>query len=193
MTCDESAEIISLTFNAPVVAAFTFLVLLASEKAPNFLGLVVITVTFGTIIPLGIIYFLSKHGVIPDFYASHRETRAVPFVGAISSYLAGAIVLFLAEAPPIVTALMLCYFGNSLVMMLVSLKWKISVHASGISGPATALVYALGVQALPVFVLLIPVGWARMKLKAHTLVQFLVGALLTIATTWIQLEIYLKL
>lgn len=193
MDSEEAAELISLMFNAPIVASFTFLSLLFFEQPPSFTQIIVITLTFGTIVPLVTIYYLSKQGIIPDVYASQKESRAIPFVGAILSYIIGAIVLVLTGAPPIATALMLCYFGNSLIMMLVSSKWKISVHASGITGPATVLIYALGVSGFLLMLLVIPVGWARIRLHAHTLGQVLAGALLTVATTWLQLEVYLML
>ena len=193
MTSREMAEAISHIFSAPVVAALTFVVLIVLVKAPNPLILIMISLTFGTAVPLILLYFLSRKGIIPDLYASKRESRAIPFIGAILSYLLGAIFLLAAEAPPIVTAVMLCYLGNSLIMMLVTLKWKISIHTSGITGPATALAYFLGVWALLFFGLVIPVGWARIKLKAHNITQVTAGALLTIVVTWLQLGIYLRL
>jgi len=193
MTSGEMAEVISQVFSAPVVAALTFVVLIVSVKASNLMILIMISLTFGTAVPLILLYLLSRKGIIPDLYASKRESRAIPFIGAILSYLLGAIFLLVTEAPSIVTAVMLCYLGNSLIMMLVTFKWKISIHTSGITGPATALTYFLGVWALLFFGLAIPVGWARIKLKAHTLTQATAGALLTIVATWLQLGIYLRL
>jgi membrane-associated phospholipid phosphatase len=78
-------------------------------------------------------------------------------------------------------------------MMLISIRWKISIHASGITGPVTVLTYSLGVVGLFLFGLTVPVGWARIRLGVHTLSQVVAGALLTIATTWLQLRIYLTL
>jgi hypothetical protein len=94
-------------------------------------------------------------------------------------------------APRTVTALMLCYFGNSFIMMLINWKCKISVHASGITGPATALVYSIGLIALPFMLLVLPVGWARIELKAHTPLHVWTGDLLTIPITWFQFAVYL--
>jgi hypothetical protein len=193
MNSKEAAEFLSHVFNAPVVAAFTFLILLISEEPSNLLVLTTISLAFGTVIPLMLLYLLSLKGIIPDIYASERESRTVPFLAAMLSYLLGAVALLAVEAPPIITAVMLCYLGNSLVMTLITLKWKISVHTSGIAGPATALTYSLGIGALFFLGLVIPVGWARIKLRAYTPAQVLAGALVTIATTWLQLGIHLML
>ena len=67
------------------------------------------------------------------------------------------------------------------------------MHASGIAGPLTALIYVVGLTAIPFLLLVVPVGWARLKLKAHTPAQVVAGVLLTIVTTWIQLGIYVPI
>jgi len=192
MTSEKSASMISLVFNPAVIAAFTFLILLSPLRdIQAFLSLLVICITFGTLVPLVMMYQLSRRGLISDFYVSEKEERAKPFVGAITSYVVGSIALLLVRAPTIVTALMLCYVGNTALMMLITLRWKISVHASGIAGPTTALVYGVGIWTAVFFAILFPVGWARLRLKAHTPWQMLAGALVTITATWIQLIIYI--
>jgi membrane-associated phospholipid phosphatase len=194
MVSEKPASVISLVFNPAVVAAFAFLILLYPVQ-PNQTSLMLlgICVTFGTVVPLVMIYQFSKRGLISDFYISEKDERAKPFAGAAASYIVGSAALLLLRAPSMVTALMFCYAGNTAMMMLITLRWKISVHASGIAGPATALVYGIGTWAGVFFVLLIPVGWARLRLKAHTPWQILTGALVTIAATWIQLTIFFSI
>lgn len=187
------AEGISLLMNAPIFAFITFLLLLLSIRTPNFPAILTTVLLFGTIGPLILVYLLSRRGIIPDYYASERETRTVPFFGAALSYLLGALILSSLTAPLIITALMLCYGVNTFIMMIINLKWKISIHASGITGPATFLFYSFGLIAIPFFLLVLPVGWARLRLRAHTPAQVLAGALLTIAITWLQLMTYLGL
>jgi membrane-associated phospholipid phosphatase len=184
------AEIVTHIFNPPVVAAPTFLYLILLERPANSLMLALIILFFATLLPLTMVVILSRQGIIPDIWASERESRVIPFTGAIISYLLGAAILVAARSPVPITSLMLCYVGNTLVMMLISLRWKISVHASGIAGPLTALVYLLGTIALPLLLLILLVGWARLKLKAHTIAQVATGALLTILTTWVQMGVY---
>ena len=185
---------ISLVFNPAVIAAFTFLILLYPLRdIQAFLSLLGICITFGTLVPLVMMYQLSRRGLISDFYVSEKEERAKPFAGAIASYVVGSIALLLVRAPTIVTALMLCYVGNTVIMMLITIRWKISVHASGIAGPTTALVYGVGIWTAVFFAILLPVGWARLRLKAHTPWQMLAGALVTITATWIQLIIYISI
>jgi len=184
------AEIVTHVFNPPVVAAPTFLYLILLERPANSLTLAVIILFFATLLPLIMVVILSRRGIISDIWASERESRVIPFTGAIISYLLGAATLVAARSPIAITSLMLCYVGNTVVMMLISLRWKISVHASGIAGPLTALVYLFGTIAVPLLLLILFVGWARLKLKAHTIAQVATGALLTILTTWVQMGVY---
>ncbi len=194
MTSVNSASVISGIFNPAVTAAFTFLILLYPlQSIQTFLMLMATCITFGTMVPLVMMLQLTKIGVISDFNVSERKERTKPFVGAAASYLAGGGVLLLMKAPTIIIALMLCYAGNTVIMLLITLRWKISIHASGVAGPTTALVYSIGACAAVFFILLIPVGWARMQLKAHTPWQILVGALVTVIATWLQLIIYFSI
>jgi hypothetical protein len=148
-----------------------------------------ITTFFGAVLPLASTYYLLRKGIIKDIYATDRTTRTEPFLWALASYLLGVTALMMVEAPFVVTALMACYFGNALVMLLINLKWKISIHAVGVSGPITALVFQLGMKMLPFFILLLPVSWARLELKAHDKSQVAAGAILSSFLTWFQMEL----
>jgi membrane-associated phospholipid phosphatase len=194
MIPDRAASVISLAFNPAVTAAFTFLILLYPlQSIQTFLSLLATCVTFGTMIPLVMMYQLTKRGLISDFNVSVRQERTKPFVGAAASYLAGSSALLLFKAPTIIIALMLCYAGNTVIMLLITLRWKISIHASGVAGPTTALVFSIGWWAAAFFILLIPVGWARMQLRAHTPWQIFAGALVAAIATWLQLKIYFSI
>ena len=194
MTPEKSASVISLVFNPAVTAAFTFLILLYPlQSIQTFLLLMATCIIFGTLIPLVMMYQLTKRGLISDFNVSERQERVRPFVGAAASYLAGSVALLLLRAPTIIIALMLCYACNTVIMLLITLRWKISIHASGIAGPTTALVYSIGPWAAVFFILLIPVGWARVQLKAHTPWEVFAGAIVTAIATWLQLKIYFSI
>jgi len=62
----------------------------------------------------------------------------------------------------------------------------------GVSGPFAALVYVFGLTALPFLVLLILIGWSRIKLECHNLSQVLAGAFLAFISTYIQMYFIIK-
>jgi membrane-associated phospholipid phosphatase len=132
-----------------------------------------------------------KKTIIPDIYASERSSRKKPFIATLFCYSSGIIALLLVNAPLNLIALLACYLVNSSIMMVISQFWKISIHASGISGPATFLTHQLGFGMMPFVLLILPISWARLKLKAHDVYQVTAGSLLAIVLTYVQLEIYL--
>ena len=186
------ATVISAALNAPLIAILTFIPLILSQQPPNAPTLILITTMFGAILPLSSTYYLVRRGIIPDIYASIRETRTEPFLWAMASYLLGVTVLLYFNAPLAVTALMACYFGNAVIMLIITLRWKISIHAVGVSGPITALVFQLGSKMLPLFFILFPVLWARVELKAHNKLQVAAGAILSGLLTWFQMVFYVN-
>lgn len=62
----------------------------------------------------------------------------------------------------------------------------------GASGPFAALVFVFGMPALPFIILLIFIGWARIKLECHTLSQVLAGALIAFISTYAQIYLITK-
>jgi len=182
---------VSAALNAPLIAMITFISIILYLGAPNGLTLIGITSIFACILPLIMVGVLIKLDLIDDYYAAEKETRYIPFLWTDLFYLAGTMALFWLNAPPAVTALMACYFVNGFILILITFKYKISIHASGITGPVTALVYIVGATMIPLFLTVLPVAWARVELKAHTKMQVTTGAVLTTLLTWIQMSIYL--
>ncbi len=119
---------------------------------------------------------------IPD-----RSLRATPFMLAAISYSLGTALLLLAQAPALITGLMLAYAVNTTVMLGVTQFWKISIHAAGVAGPLSFLVYRLGLWSSFLYALVVPVGILKLRLKEHSIAQLVVGATLTAAITWIQI------
>jgi hypothetical protein len=186
------AIFISAALNAPLIAILTFIPLILSQRPEDPFLLISLTTLFGAILPLSSTYYLVRKGIIPDLYASDRATRTEPFLWAMASYLTGVTVLLYVNAPFVVTALMACYFVNAIVMLIITLYWKISIHAVGVSGPVTALVFELGAKMLIFFLLMLPVGWARVELKAHNKRQVAAGAILSSILTWLQMVFYVN-
>jgi membrane-associated phospholipid phosphatase len=105
-----------------------------------------------------------------------------------------AIVLFtgfvassFAHAPKLMQGLMLCYAIETLTVAIISYWWKISIHTASMACSLIALTYRFGASVLPFYLLLLFVGQARIVLKRHTLAQTIVGAVLGIVLTAIQL------
>ena len=164
MDKEKLASSISAIMNAPLITLATFIPLIIKFGNGDTWDLFYITSFFGCVLPMIGIVVMMKMNLISDFYATKKEERFIPFLTTIFSYLLGTITLIIVKAPSPITALMACYIINGIVLATITMKWKISIHASGITSPVTALVYLLGTRLLPLFLLLVPVVWARLEL-----------------------------
>jgi len=184
------AEYVSAVMNAPLITLLTFIPLVYRFGEGATTQLLALTSFFGCFLPLILVVYMLKRGIISDFYANDRNERFIPFMSTILSYTMGTVALMAVRAPEQITALMACYIVNGVVLLLITMKWKISIHASGIASPVTALVYLLGTRLLPLFLLFLPVAWARVELKAHDKKQVTAGAVISTVLTWLQMAFY---
>ena len=156
------------------------LICLVIGDAAEYAKILAISLLFVAVLPTVITYYFSikmgrKDGDIPD-----RTKRYIPMAIGIVSYAIGSAVLYLADAPRIVTVLMVCYAVVTAVMLIVTFYWKISIHAVGVVGPTMALAYVYWPWGLLFGLLFIPIAWSRYVLKRHTPAQLLAGALVGI-------------
>jgi hypothetical protein len=184
------AEYVSAVMNAPLITLLTFIPLVYRFGEGATVQLLGLTSFFGCFLPLILVVYMLKRGIISDFYANDRDERFIPFMATILSYTMGTVALMAVRAPEQITALMACYIVNGVVLLLITTKWKISIHASGIASPVTALVYLLGTRLMPLFLLFLPVAWARVELKAHDKKQVTAGAVISTVLTWLQMAFY---
>lgn len=188
---DRVANIVSTLSNAPLVALFMFLGLnYYFLSGADFITITLVTVCFAVAIPSIIAYSWIKNKNL-ELDMPNREDRLYPLFWILLSYLLGVIVLFIISAPSVITVLMFCYLSNTLVVLLISLFWKISIHSVGIAGPVAFLIYVFGYPGL-ISLLLIPlVMWSRLFLRRHTCSQVIAGASLGLALTIVQIHFFL--
>lgn len=115
--------------------------------------------------------------------SSLRSRSVVGDDDALASMLGGLALLAVAGAPRDLLAFLLTLLIEAALALLVTLAWKVSLHAWVSTIGATALVVLYGPVALLLWPVLAGIGWSRVELEDHTLPQVLVGTLLgTLAT-----------
>ena len=129
------------------------------------------------------VFWLYATDRISDLDMSVRIEREMVFTAFVFFYSLGAAALWIAHAPRLMIAAMLGYLVSTLVVQYITRYWKISTHALGITAPLTALTLLYGRQPLPFMVLIPMVCWARVYLRAHTVMQVVAGVALAVATT----------
>lgn len=187
------AEFISYIAYAPIISIPAFAII--NYFLLNFHDFAVITAVctfFAGILPVLLVFKWIEgkrhHGQKIDIDIPERKDRNYPLLMVILSYFIGTVVLYTLNAPIITTILMFCYFSNTLIIFFINLYWKISIHAMGVAGPTTALIYVFGPIGA-IFGVIIPVVmWSRVYLKRHTIGQVITGALLGFILTILQIQ-----
>ena len=179
------AKLISYIFSAPLFALYS-VVLIALQGGDVFHPLhactaILIGFVYLTFLPLLPIILGSLRGHV-DLFVSEREKRPLYFAFAILSYTLGAVTCHLIGSR-LFLIINISYLITTISMTIATLKLKVSVHLAGVTGPATYITYFLGPKNLPLYLVAIPVAWARIKLGAHTPREALLGATISIITT----------
>lgn len=185
------SRVLSTIFSPLLNSTFAFLILIGADgdltpgrKVQMFSIAFIVT----SVVPIVYLGWMKWRGTVDSMDVDRRQQRLRPLIVGITSYAIGFVLLARLQAPDIVLGLMFCYATNTLFILLITRTWKVSVHATGISGPVVALVFRFGWHAVPLFILIPVVAWARVALGKHTVVQVVVGALIGIFLTAVQLR-----
>ncbi|HET7814516.1 MAG TPA: phosphatase PAP2 family protein [Candidatus Baltobacteraceae bacterium] len=178
------AKILSTIFN-PFLTALALFVILSHVRAAStqdFWRLLLLSTAFTSILPMIFIFWLYATDRISDLDMSVRAERERVFGAFVVFYLLGTIALWMTHSPRLMIATMAGYTLSTIVVQYITRYWKISTHALGITAPLVVLILLFGAQPLPFVVLIPAVCWARVYLKAHTVMQVIAGAALAVAS-----------
>jgi membrane-associated phospholipid phosphatase len=191
---DKLARIISTLFVPPSFTIIVFTIFAFKLESEPFQKLITIITAFIFGFTAQIILFVvfRKKGKIVDLDASVKEERSIPFLISVGFYLIGLILLVVFKVNIITIAFWFCYISNTLITIAINRFWKISAHAMGAAGPLAAITYVFGPIALLFSAIVLLVGWSRIQLKVHNLLQVLVGTIFAFASTYLQIFFAVK-
>jgi len=198
MNKEKIAKTISTFTNPPIICIPLFVIIsivLSFENGTfnfsKFIIVELISIIFASILPMAIILYWAKK-LNTDDDISNREDRFTPLIVGVISYFIGFLISLTLNIDNFLTLLLLCYSINTFIVMIITLKWKISIHTTGLSGPVAALILLLGpVGAL--FGLLYPILiWSRVTLKKHTMAQAIAGGVQGFFLTVIEIYLFMN-
>lgn len=126
------------------------------------------------------VYFAYKKGAVSDINMSEREERLRPLIISLIGAIIVMWVLMDRDAPKPLILLGMTLVSELVIIIFVTVFWKISLHALTYSSAVTLLVYLFNPLAAILYVFLLPIGWARIYRKRHTLLQVVAGSLVGI-------------
>jgi membrane-associated phospholipid phosphatase len=187
------AQVVSAIFHPLVMPAIAFTLLVAADSTDDLLHKLIvegIAMIFSVILVPAYIFFLKRKGAIDSADITIREQRINPLLMAVVSYAIGFLLLKAVGASSLIQGLMFCYSTNTLLIVLITNWWKVSIHTTAMSGPLVVMAYQFSSIVLPFFVLIPLVGASRLILKRHTFAQVLVGAAIGLLMTALQIRLF---
>lgn len=183
---------ISIIFHPLIISAYTFYILVyqIEDNLSNKNNIFFICLIFSNIIPIITVLYLKYKKIISDLDASIKEHRILPLsLGVVYASL-GFIFLYNIQANVYVQGLMFSYITNSIIIILITKYWKISIHAIGVTGPF-AVLYLFGYEYITLMILItILVCTARIILNAHDFKQVTIGSIFGFLSTFLQINLY---
>ena len=186
------AKIISIIFHPLMMPLLTLLILFNSNTFIAFsiademkTFIYFLFIAFTVVLPTMIFLWLIKRGVISSLDMPEASERKIPFLISIILYFALYYLLRKLALPELVYLLLLGTILSIVVCFFITIIWKISIHmiaVGGVIGSLLALSIRLGADfILPIYVVTLLagfIGYARLKLYAHTPAQVYSGFLL---------------
>ena len=133
-----------------------------------------------SVLPYALILRGVRRGRLTDRNISLRQQRVRFAAVAIASILTGLTVLAAFDAPAEMVALQVSIAVGVACGWVITLWWKISVHAAIAAGAATVLLLVFGLALLVVWPLVALIAWSRVQVGDHTPAQVLAGIALGI-------------
>lgn len=154
-----------------------------------------VSLVFFSLVPLFYVLGMVRSGRVESLEVRRQERRLSAFLVSLVSYAVGALLLWqTVEGPalPLIVAFAALFPINTAVLLLINLRWKISIHMTSLAGFVGVLLFtaltvwrdlsadveaALTLATVGPLVLLVPLlMWARVRVEAHTAGQVWAGA-----------------
>jgi membrane-associated phospholipid phosphatase len=171
------AYVASMVFSPPVLSVIVMLLtasVLSGVRAWAWAG---IYVFLAVLLPLLYLVWLLHRGLVTDLDVQLREQRIRPLLFTVICAGLAWVVLGLGVAPRQLVAVASALSLMTMIILSITLWWKISVHCAAVALGA-AVVWALFGVVLPLVIGAPLMAWARVRLRRHTVAQTIAGLLL---------------
>ena len=180
------AKIISYVFDGSFISIPILFVicLIVVENKLEAVGWAFLCLLFGAVIPYLYIGFLYKKKEINNMHIPEKENRIKPLLLSCASYIACFIILYLLDGPIFLKSIFAVSVVSTIILTIITYFWKISIHTSWITFIVITFNILLGSWMLLMVPLIPVIGWARVRIKQHTINQVIFGAGISTITTF---------
>lgn len=182
------AKLISI-IGHPLLLGTLYVVLMSFHNLPkntamavsiSVIGLITIPIIFNN-------WRKTKKGTYSNFDVSDQQQRKGFYPFAIALFIVLLLVFWFFDFPREVISKSLVFFAMVLLMALINLRLKASMHA-GIAFYIAVSVFSIGILlGLILSGLAILISWSRLEMKRHSLLELIVGGVIGIVFGWLSL------
>lgn len=178
---DKFAFMISAIFSPfLVISLFSlFTIKYYSPSLSLFLVLSLVFVGFSVIMPFIYIILAVKFGLLTDIHVALKEQRGIPFEVAIVGSLIILVTYYVMHVPYELLVMALALVVNGIVFIFLTKYWKVSMHAASFASAVTIAGVLISSNIYWFYLFLVPIFWARMYRKKHTLSQLILAAVMS--------------
>ncbi|WP_295012087.1 hypothetical protein [uncultured Microbacterium sp.] len=155
----------------------TILLLEVGWSSRSLVPTITAVVTMG-VIPYGVTVWLARTGRVSDRFVRDRRQRTPILLGTLGIFVLGGGAVWLMGSPAPLRALVVVAGGGLVVVTLITVFWKVSVHATLAAFFAAMQIVLFGGWGAWGLVVLAAVLWARKALSAHSVAQLVAGTIL---------------
>ena len=188
---DRAAKVIRV-LTIPPVGAFTLVTSLYIKRGAEFGTRLsyLFAVLFLSIFPV-LAYPLQP--AIPRYRGRGREgQRSLAILMSVLGYLFGIIYVCFTHATDMLLTIYVVYVFSGIGIAVSSklLHVDASGHACAVAGPVAGMTHFLGMGVLPWGLLVFSVVcWSSLRLKRHTLLQFLLGGAISVVSLFLTIAV----
>ncbi len=188
------ARVISTIFIPPTftIIAFVYLGLTFESEPAKKVCVIGVAILFGFVLQITSFIFFYRKQFISDVDAKNKNERTIPYFVSILIFIVGLMLMIVGKVSSVSIAFWFCYISNTVFVILINRYLKISIHAMGVSGPLALFLFFIGINALILLPILIAVGWSRIKLKVHSVMEIFAGAIFGFVSVYLQLSLLLN-
>ncbi len=180
-----AASVLSMLFQPLLTGTYLLVVmsLLTASSLAQAAIWALVTVGLTVVMPtLDLLYRLRSRR-ITDFQIMLRTERLAPLLVTLTWAGIALVAALIFAAPSGVTVALSVAFVNGVVLISITYWWKISFHTATLTASVLVLAQQLGQVALLGFLLVLAVGWSRVRLGRHTAAQVLAGIAVSLLAT----------
>ena len=187
---DKLAKISSIIFHPLFIPLYGMIIIFSAPTLFGYLPftvkklLLLIVLINNVMLPLSLLPFFRHKNLISSWTLDNRKERNIPLVISAILYSITSFIMFRLPVPIFLKSFILSVCLISIIIMLINLWWKISLHSVGV-GLLTSLVIILAFKMytplLWYIILVIITGGlvlsSRLRLNAHDPLQVWFGFL----------------